>query len=62
MQLIIGEHLLRQEVEARDFDDFGKTLNQFGLGEKTLDCALIHLLKLSDSYQRVNNQVLMSFI
>lgn len=38
------------DVTSDNFDDFSMTLGKLGLGQETMDCALIELLKLSQSY------------
>jgi hypothetical protein len=50
MQLIVGQTLMTDDVQASDFGDFSKALEKMGLERETIECALIYLLKLSDSY------------
>lgn len=62
MKLIIGQALSVDNSTSNDFNELGRTLGELGLGSETLDCALVYLLKLSDSFSRVDQSILKEFM
>lgn len=55
MKLIIGKHLIEQDNTApKSFEELSVFLNEFGIAQETLECALIYLLRLSGNYLEVS--------
>ncbi len=55
MMLILGQKLMAKSLDVDDFEDLTNSLiNTFGLEQETIECARLHLLKLSNSLIKVD--------
>ena len=62
MKLIVGQALNFDNLLVKDFDELGSELTELGIGRETLDCALVYLLKMSENYCEINQEILFSFV
>jgi effector-binding domain-containing protein len=55
MKLIIGKHLIEQESAIpNSFEQLSEFLNELGIAQETLECALVYILRLSGNYLQVS--------
>lgn len=63
MRLIIGKFLLEQDIRScNSFEELSEFLNENGIAQETLECALVYLLRLSGNYLEVSESALDHFI
>ena len=62
MKLIVGQALNFDNLLVKDFDELGSELTELGIVRETLDCALVYLLKMSENYCEINQEILFSFV
>jgi hypothetical protein len=55
MKLIVGKHLIEQNnANPSSFEQLSVFLNELGIAQETLECALVYLLRLSGNYLQVS--------
>ena len=63
MKLIVGKHLIEQEsAKPNSFEQLSEFLNELGMAQETLECALVYILRLSGNYLQVSQAALIQFV